>query len=62
MTMYENLPHDPVMLLSFVNTQLRDHYVSLDAFCDAFSVNADDIQKSLGTIDYKYDATQNQFI
>ena len=28
-----NLPQDPIMLLSYVNTQLRDHYVSLDDFC-----------------------------
>ena len=26
------LPKDPVMLLSFVNTQLRDHYPSLEEF------------------------------
>ena len=28
------LPHDPIMLLSYVNTQLRDRDASLDAFCD----------------------------
>ena len=28
------LPEDPVMLLSFVNTKLRDQYASLDALCD----------------------------
>ena len=28
------LPHDPVMLLSYVNTQLRDRDASLDALCD----------------------------
>ena len=27
------LPEDPVMLLSFVNTKLRDQYASLDALC-----------------------------
>ncbi|NSK78081.1 DUF4250 domain-containing protein, partial [Blautia massiliensis (ex Durand et al. 2017)] len=26
------IPKDPVMLLSYVNTQLRDFYRSLDAF------------------------------
>ena len=28
MTEYQNLPNDPAMLLSFVNTQLRDNYPS----------------------------------
>ena len=27
------LPQDPVILLSYVNTQLRDHYASLDDLC-----------------------------
>ena len=27
------LPRDPVMLLSYVNTQLRDRDASLDALC-----------------------------
>ena len=29
-----NLPKDPVMLLSYLNTQLRDNYDSLEALCD----------------------------
>ncbi len=28
------LPKDPVMLLSFVNTKLRDFYGSFDALCE----------------------------
>ena len=27
-------PSDPVMLLSYINTQLRDHYESLAALCE----------------------------
>ena len=34
------LPKDPVMLLSFVNTQLRDHYPSLEEFAAAYQVDA----------------------
>ena len=30
----ENLPSDPAMLLSVVNTRLRDNYASLDELCD----------------------------
>ena len=34
--MAENtIPNDPMILLSFVNTKLRDFYPSLDKMCDA---------------------------
>ena len=29
------IPKDPVILLSYVNTQLRDNYPSLDEMCRA---------------------------
>ena len=31
--MSQNLPQDPIILLSYVNTQLRDHYATLAEFC-----------------------------
>ena len=49
------LPKDPVMLLSFVNTQLRDHYPSLEEF-------AAEVISALKNIDYEYDPATNQFI
>ena len=36
------LPKDPVMLLSFVNTQLRDHYPSLEEFAATYQIDAAD--------------------
>ena len=60
--MNQNLPNDPVMLLSYVNTQLRDFYSDLDRFCTAFDVDRDAIEKKLELIDYTYDAGTNQFI
>ena len=60
--MFDQLPNDPVMLLSFVNTQLRDNYSSLTEFCHAFNADAADITTKLGSIDYEYDAASNQFI
>lgn len=56
------LPKDPVMLLSFVNTQLRDHYPSLEEFAAAYQVDAADIISALKNIDYAYDPATNQFI
>lgn len=55
------LPKDPVMLLSYVNTQLRDHYSSLEDFCAATGVQQEMIEASLKMIDYRYDPEKNQF-
>lgn len=57
-----NIPKDPVMLLSFVNTQLRDHYHSLESFCKAYMVESDALIQTLDAIDYAYDTNRNQFI
>ena len=56
------LPKDPVMLLSFVNTHLLDHYPSLEEFAATYQVNAADIVSALKNIDYAYDPATNQFI
>ena len=62
MSMYDQLPKDPVMLLSFTNTQLRDTFESLDAFCINFQVLPEEISAKLATIDYEYNPATNQFI
>lgn len=56
------VPKDPVMLLSFVNLKLRDYYNNLDALCEALNVTKEEIEQKLESIDYRYDAEQNQFI
>ena len=56
------LPKDPVMLLSFVNTQLRDHYPSLEEFAAIYQIDATEVISALKTIDYAYDPATNQFI
>ena len=43
------------MLLSYVNTQLRDFYRSLDAFCEDRGLNRKDLEDKLDMIDYAYD-------
>ena len=56
------LPHDPVMLLSYVNTQLRDRDASLEAFCDREEADRDALCAALREIGYEYDAEQNRFV
>ena len=56
------LPTDPLMLLSVVNTCLRDQYPSLDALCQDLNVDPQTILRALGQIGYTYDETLNRFV
>lgn len=62
MSMYDNLPKDPVILLSFTNTQLRDTFESLSAFCNNFQISEEEICAKLAMLNYEYDSNTNQFI
>lgn len=57
-----NLPKDPAMLLSCVNTQLRDNYPSLDELAEAYMVDKDELAAKLEQMDYHYDAKLNKFV
>lgn len=56
-----NIPNDPAILVSFLNTQLRDFYPSLEEFCKANDCDLQAITKKLAAIGYTYDAAQNRF-
>ena len=56
------IPRDPMILLSYVNTQLRDYYECLEALCSCRGIRKDDLIQKMDQIDYHYDAEQNQFI
>ena len=45
--MLTGLPKDPVLLLSVVNTKLRDVYHTLDELCEDMDVERDDITGKL---------------
>jgi len=53
---------DPVILLSVINTKLRDFYSSLDALCEDLQVSKESIIEKLADIDYEYDKKRNQFV
>lgn len=55
------LPKDPVMLLSVVNTKLRDYYPSLDVLCEEMDAKKEEIIRELSGIGYVYNADRNQF-
>lgn len=56
------LPTDPMILLSYINTKLRDDYPTLDALCDDLNVNQAQLEQQLQAIDYTYNADLNRFI
>lgn len=56
------LPNDSMMLLSVINTKLRDFYKSLDELCEDMNVDKDEIINKLRDIDYEYNEELNRFI
>ena len=53
---------DMNMLLSVVNTNLRDFYSNLDEFCKAKDTDKQKIIEKLKMIEYTYDEEKNQFV
>ncbi len=56
------IPNDPVILLSFLNTKLRDFYPNLDALCDDLAQDKATLTQKIAAIGYTYDSSKNQFI
>lgn len=57
-----NIPNDPIMLLSYINTKLRDDYSNLQLLCDDLELNIEDITSKLSSIDYSYNQELNRFV
>lgn len=55
------LPNDPIILMSFLNTMLRDKYENLDKLCDDYNISKNIIIEKMLSIGYNYNKTQNQF-
>ena len=56
------IPKDPVILLSFINTKLRDEYASLSDLCAALDADEAPVMAALASLDYRYDPQRNQFV
>jgi hypothetical protein len=55
------LPQDTNILLSYINTKLRDEYGSLDALCDGLDADLEEVAGKLSGLGYAYDPDANQF-
>ena len=56
------IPNDPVMLLSYINTQIRDFYPNLDELCKTLDVDKAELENKLAAIDYRYNLEMNKFV
>lgn len=57
----ENLPKDPFMMLSVVNTWLRDGYSSLYELCAAKDIDRTELETALKAAGFDYMPEINQF-
>ncbi len=57
-----NIPKDPVILLSYINTKLRDDYKTLDELCSSLEINKGELTEKLAGINYSYDESLNKFL
>ena len=56
------IPKDPFILLSYVNTKLRDFYPSLDKMCVTLGIDKKELEEKLALVDYRYEEKTNQFV
>ena len=57
-----NIPTDPAILLSYINTKLRDDFPSLEELCKSMCVAREDIETKLSLIGYTYNEEKNCFV
>ena len=55
------LPADNFILLSAVNTALRDRYSSFSEFCEEEEADGEEIVRRLAASGYEYDPSVNAF-
>ncbi len=56
-----NMPNDPIMLMSVINTKLRDEYSSLEELCRSLCLDKEEIVEKLEKVGFKYEPESNQF-
>lgn len=56
-----NIPTDPVILLSYINTKLRDEFPNLDELCRSLCISRNELESKLALIGYVYNENTNSF-
>ena len=55
------LPSDPFILLSYINTKLRDEYPSLKELCISLDIKENELTERLKSAGFDYNEKTNQF-
>lgn len=56
-----NIPSDPVILLSYINTKLRDEFPDADELYNSLQISKEDTELKLRSIGYTYSKETNQY-
>ena len=56
-----NIPTNPFVLLSYINTKLRDNYSSLEELANDLDLDIEYINNMLNNIGYYYQKDFNQY-
>ena len=56
------LPFDDSILLSYINTKLRDGGGSLADVCEELDASCEEVEERLSCIGYRYDASARRFV
>lgn len=57
-----NIPEDPIILLSYINTKLRDEYPTLVELCKSLDVDQAIVEGKLASVGYVYNPNLNKFV
>jgi hypothetical protein len=57
----ENLPQDPMMLVSFINMKLRDEFSSLDDLCSDLDIDKQQLIDKLSANGFTYSTENKRF-
>lgn len=56
-----NIPQDPIMLMSWLNLKLRDFYPDLDSLCDDLGLDRKEIEEKMKAAGFEYSEEHRKF-
>lgn len=55
------LPKDPYILVSLINTKLRDFYADPEDLCKSLGLDQNQLEQTLSAAGFRYDPDTNQY-
>lgn len=57
----EELPKDPVMLMSFINMHLRDEDITRERLCARYGITVDELDQRLAAAGFEWNEEQQKY-